>query len=262
MAPSRRIPARRSQAYARWVPPSVAAGRVLKAEALRAERRIDGAAMQAQVVPPESLESQLVENIRSGRFAAGVSARQLEAIVRDAAREGREDGYREGFARGEQEGLAQGREDGIAAGRAFIEDAADRVARLIAALQQPFAHQQESLREALLQLVARIARSVVRAELRLQPGTIRGVVAEALAALPVGAANVRVLVAPRDVELLHDFGASARDCALEADEALEPGDCRIQARESVVDYTVSGRLDELLSQLLGPQSPASMQDPP
>lgn len=258
MAVSRRIPARRSQAYARWSLPSVGNGggaRVLKAEAQRAERRIDAADVQASPVERESLESQLVENIRAGRFAAGVSARQLEAIVRDAAREGREDGYREGFARGEQEGLAQGRAEGIATGRAIIEDAASRLAGLLAALQQPLAGQEEALEQAMLELATRIARGVVRTELALQPESIRAVVSEALAALPVGAANVRVRVSPQDIALLQEFGAPDSAWTLQADAGLEPGDCRIEARESVVDYAVSARFEEHLRQLFGAHAP-------
>jgi flagellar assembly protein FliH len=257
VARSRRIPARRSQAYARWSLPPVGNGgtRVLKAEAPRATRRSAEAAAQAEVVPRESLEAQLVDNIRAGRFAAGISAGQLESIVRDAAREGREEGYREGFARGEREGLEQGRAEGIAAGRLIIEDAAARLARLLAALQQPLAGQQQELADAMLELVTRIARGVIRTELALQPDSIRGVVREALAALPVGAADVRVRVAPQDLALLGEFGAPGQGWSLEADPALESGDCRIESRESVVDYAVSGRFEQLVAQLLGAHAP-------
>jgi flagellar assembly protein FliH len=262
MTGSRRIPARRSQAFARWDLPSVGTGRVVKAEAARGERRIDAATAQAQAqpMPKESLESQLVDNIRNGRFATGVSARQLETIVRDAAREGREDGYREGFARGEQEGLVQGRAEGVAAGRAFIEDAAARLAGMIDGMQQPIAAQDAALRAAMVELVTRIARAVIRAELRLQPENIRVVVEQALAALPLGAAAVRVFVAPSDVELLADLGGAARTWTVLPDAALEPGDCRVEARESVVDYAVSARFAELLAQLLGPPTRESGQE--
>ena len=97
----RRIPAQRSLAYTRWSLPAVGQGPVLKAEAARSER--PAPAPLAEPWRRESLEEQLVANIRSGRFAAGISASELEAIVRDAAEEGREDGYAEGFAKGLQE---------------------------------------------------------------------------------------------------------------------------------------------------------------
>jgi flagellar assembly protein FliH len=224
---------------------------VLKAEAVRAQRRGDGEDAMAELAPRESLEQQLIENIRTGRFATGVSAAQVEGIVRDAAREGREEGFAQGFATGEQDGFARGHAEGLAVGRGLIDDAAARLGSLLAALQQPLATQQEELREAMLVLASRIATAVVRTELRLQPETIRAVVTEALAALPLGAANIRVAVSPADLELLRNLPETPREWNLHGDPALRPGDCRVASSESVVEYAVSARLDELLAQLLG-----------
>jgi flagellar assembly protein FliH len=252
---SRRIPVQRTQAFARWSLPVVGADQVLKAEAVRATRNAPQAEATAQPAPRESLERQLVANIRAGHYAPGISASQVEAIVHDAAREGREEGFAAGFAKGEQDGFARGREDGLAAGRGLIEDAAGRLAAMLHALQQPLENQQEELREALLALIGRIAGAVIRAELRLQPETIRMVVTEALAAMPLGAANIRVRVSPADLELLHTLPETPREWPLVADPALGRGDCRIEASESVVDYTVSARLEELLAQLLGGAMP-------
>ncbi|MBK6286108.1 MAG: flagellar assembly protein FliH [Gammaproteobacteria bacterium] len=243
----RRIPAQRSLAYTRWSLPAVGQGPVLKAEAARSER--PAPAPLAEPWRRESLEEQLVANIRSGRFAAGISASELEAIVRDAAEEGREDGYAEGFAKGLQEGHVQGRADGLAAGRGIIEDAATRFATLIDGIQNPLQHQTEKLRAAMLSLATRVARAVIRSELRTQPQSIERVVAEALAALPLGARNVRVFVCAADRELLGQFGGEARNWPLDVDDSLEPGDCRVEARDSVIDYSVSARLDAMLAQL-------------
>lgn len=248
---ARRIPAGRSQDFEPWSLPAVARGQVLKAENVRARKRVSPAE-PPPAAPRQSFEQQLAENIRAGRFATGVSASQLEAIVRDAAREGRADGYAEGFARGEEEGRAQGLEEGLAAGRAIIEDQAARLGALVAALQQPIAGQQQELREAMLAMVTRIARAVVRAELRLQPESIRAVVGESLAALPLGSSAVRVMVAPADAALLEGLEGHGRDWRVEPDPALRPGDCRVEAEQSVIEYSVSSRFDELLGQLLGP----------
>lgn len=252
---SRRIPAQRTQAFARWSLPSVGADQVLKAEAVRATRNAPQSDTAARAVTHESLERQLVANVRAGHYAPGISAAQVEAIVHDAAREGREQGFADGFTKGEQEGFARGRDDGLAAGRGLIEDAAGRLAAMLHALQQPLDTQQDELREALLALVGRIAAAVIRAELRLQPETIRSVVSETLAAMPLGAANIRVRVSPADLELLRTLPETPRDWPLVADPALGRGDCRVEASESLVDYTVSARLEELLAQLHGGRAP-------
>jgi flagellar assembly protein FliH len=247
----RRIPAGAGQDFERWAPPSVARGQVLKAEAARAGRRSGAEAGAARKVETESFEQQVEANIRAGRYAAGVSASQLESIVRGALREGRAEGYAEGLAKGEREGHAQGLEAGLAAGRAIIEDQARRFASLVDSLQQPLASQQEELQQAMLGLIERIARAVVRSELAIRPESILAVVSEALAALPLGAAAVRVFVAPADLAIVRESIGPGRDVAIEADPAMSPGDCRIETRESVVQYAVSDRLGQMLGQLLG-----------
>ena len=122
---------------------------------------------------------------------------------------------------------------------------------MIAALQQPIEGQQAELREAMLEIATRVAEGVVRSELRLQPDSIRAVIDEALAALPLGASDIRVIVCPADAELVMAGPRPAAQWTVESDPALAPGDCRIETRDSVVHYAVSDRLGQMLSQLLG-----------
>jgi len=252
MSQQRRIPAGSSQAYSAWTLPAVATDQVVKAENARpAERRGAPDAAQAERVRGESLEKELIANIKAGRFAQGVSARDLEAIVLDAAREGRQQGYDEGYAQGQQQGFADGRSEGLAAGRRYLEEAAGRFAGLLETLHRPLAGQEEALRAVLLETVSQIARAVIRAELVLQPESIVRVVEEALAALPLGARHVRVCVSPGDRELLEDFGAGDAVPTLLVDPALGPGDCRVESAESLVDFTVSARFAAIIGQFLG-----------
>ena len=64
----------------------------------------------------------------------------------------------------------------------------------------------------MLRLVERIARAVVRSELAIRPESILAVVREALAALPLGAAAIRVFVAPSDLAIVQ----AVRDARREA----------------------------------------------
>jgi flagellar assembly protein FliH len=250
----RRIPASRLDSVEAWSLPSVAQGQVLKAESSRSGERMRSTSARAEAVPRPSLEQEVTANIRAGRYAAGVSAGQLESIVLEAAREGRGEGYAEGLESGRAEGFARGREEGLAAARRIIEDQAARLAALVEALQQPIAGQQEQLREAMLEIATRVAEGVVRTELRLQPDSILAVVDEALAALPAGASAIRVLLCPSDVELVLPSRSPDANWAVEADPALRPGDLRVETRESVVEYAVSDRLSQMLGQLLGAEA--------
>jgi flagellar assembly protein FliH len=247
----RRIPASRLDSVEAWSLPSVSQGQVLKAESSRAPDRARTPGARAEPVPRPSLEQQVTANIRAGRYAAGVSASQLEAIVLDAAREGRGEGYAEGLEKGRAEGFAQGREEGLAAARRIIEDQAARLASLVEALQHPIAGQQEQLRDAILEIATRVAEGVVRTELSLQPESIRHVVDEALSALPAGASDIRVFLCPADAEFVLPSRPVDARWAVETDPALRPGDLRIQSRESSIDYAVSDRLGQMLGQLLG-----------
>lgn len=256
---SRRIPAAALEAFSSWSLPAVAQGQVLKAESSRAADRSRTTTARVEPVPKPSLEQQVTANIRAGRYAAGVSAAQLEGIVLDAAREGRAEGYAEGLAAGRAEGFAKGREEGLAAARRIIEDQASRLAMLLDALQQPIAGQQAELREAMLEIATRVAESVVRAELRLQPETILAVIDEALGALPTGAESVRVVLSPADAELVNAARTPEAGWSVETDAALRPGDLRILSRESVVEYAVSDRLSQMLAQLLGAEAARGRQ---
>lgn len=246
----RRIPASASAPYAAWTLPAVTEGVVVKADSAGA-RRIGSGAAPVEAVPGQSFERELEENIRAGRYARGVSARELEAIVRHAAEEGRREGHDEGYARGHEEGYAAGHAEGLAAGRKYLEEAAGRFAGLLEGLHAPLLGQEEALREALLEVTAQIARAVVRAELAIRPESVAHVIEEALAALPLGARNVRVYVSPADRVLLEDFGAGEAVPALRVDESLAPGDCRVESAESLVDFRRSARLAAILEQFLG-----------
>jgi len=248
----RRIPAQNCGSYAAWDLPAVAEGVVVRAESAGAGgRRGDTGMAQAEAVRGESFARELEENIRAGRYARGVSARELETIVRDAAEEGRREGHDEGYARGQREGYEAGHAEGLAAGRKYLEEAAGRFAGLLEMLHQPLLGQEQALREAMLEVTAQIARAVIRAELAIQPQSVAHVIEEALAALPLGARNVRVYVSPADRVLLEDFGAGEAVPALLVDAALAPGDCRVEAAESLVDFRQSARLAAILEQFLG-----------
>lgn len=252
MSRQRRIPAGHGTPYVAWALPNVAGAAVVRAESVRGrQRRIPAAAAGGAPFAGEGLERELAGSVRAGVFSPGVSAHELETIVASAVEEGR----REGFVAGHEEGYAAGeragREAGLAGGRRYLQDAAGRFASLLEALQAPLLGQDQALREALLAAVVQIARAVLRVETRLQPGHIATVVEEALAALPVGARNVRVFVSAADRALLEDFGGGEAVPALLIDPALGPGDCRVETDDSLVDFTQSARFDEIIGQFLG-----------
>lgn len=231
--------------------PQVRGAAVIRAESVRGRRRTTVEGFANAVAAAQSLERQLADNLRAGGFSPGVSARELEVIVTQAIEEGRREGFASGHAEGHAAGERAGREEGLAASRADLVQAAGRLARMLEALHAPLQEQQDALREALLEAVARIARAVLRTETLAQPERIVQVIDEALAALPVGARNIRVFVSQTDRELLERFGEGDAFATLLVDATLGPGDCRVETDDSLVDFTQSQRFAAIIEQFLG-----------
>jgi len=259
---SRRIPAGSSSEFKRWNPPSVAEGVVVKAETVRRELpRVDENAEKTTSWSAQSMEQQVVDNIKAGRYAAGVSARDLEKIVLDAVREGHKDGFAEGLLQGKEQGYAEGRAKGEAEGHRHVEQQAQRLARLVDALHNPLREQEQALRGAMLDAIVHIARSVVRAELTINPQSIASVVSEAIGSLPLGAANVQVFVCESDRDVMVDSGLSEGQVTLCVDATLEPGDCRVASRDSLVEFTLAGRFEAMVAQLIGYSTQPAQAEP-
>lgn len=104
---------------------------------------------------------------------------------------------------------------------------------LLAALEERFA-------ESLATLAHALARQVLGADPRLRPETLRALVADALAALPEGAAGTLHL-SPQDVSAL----APPPGWQLRPDPALSPGTVRAEAGPALARAGLALRLDAL-----------------
>ena len=128
-----------------------------------------------------------VEGMLLGDFSDGASmptARQVEALHRQA--------YSEGFE--------AGRADGYAAGE---HNAADEIGQRVAALngilgdlRAPLAELDSQLVESVADLAILIAKLLVRRELKTEPGEVVGVVRETIRHLPVASRGLRLRLNP------------------------------------------------------------------
>ena len=185
-----------------------------------------------------------------------------EEMLGDAYVEAKNKGHQEGFAEGKKEGLAQGLQEGIAQGtqqglqktQVQLDAKLAEVSALMANLTQAINEQDYSLEQALLGLAKSIAKTIIGRELSIDNRNIVALVREALAAMPPSRDNVRVFVNPEDVATLEDAKARNGDLwkAL-PDESLARGGCRIETEQSLVDFTVEKRFQDLLEQILTKQ---------
>ncbi|MEW6444898.1 MAG: flagellar assembly protein FliH [Pseudomonadota bacterium] len=164
------------------------------------------------------------------------TAEEIEAIQREAWREGYE----------------AGRAEGMEAGRAEIDALASRWQAMIASLAQPFDAADGDLESALLELSLALARQLVRRELKTQPDEIVPVVRDALAALPVSAEGIVVRLHPEDAALVQSaLHPEASGWRVEEDGAIGRGGCLVVSNHSRVDATLERRIAQMMADVLG-----------
>ncbi|MBJ6137408.1 flagellar assembly protein FliH [Marinobacter litoralis] len=189
-----------------------------------------------------------------------------EAARQDGYQEGREAGYQEGFAQGRADGHQEGRAAGEAEGReqgqqqaaeAVQQENASRMERLdqvLGELLAPISRHEEELESALVNLTTVLARAVVFRELSIDTSQIRDVVRKALKSLPSTTDNVRVFIHPDDFEPVSEVAErlEAKPSIIQ-DDSLMPGGCRVETRNSLVDYTVEKRFQRAVQNMLEEQ---------
>jgi len=189
---------------------------------------------------------------------------QLQAALAEGFQEGLSKGYEEGHASGLSSGQAdarqaaqqQGHADGYAAGRgealSRIEGPLRTAEALTQHLQQVQHDYQAALRREMVELVERVARQVIRAELTLHPTQLLALVDETLAAMPPARDGVEVFLNPQDLERLIELAPERlKPWRLHPDATLEGGECRVVAGGREADAGCRQRLAACMEQVSG-----------
>jgi len=198
----------------------------------------------------------------SGSTSPAASSASAEAdwqgAMADGFRQGQQDGYdvgveqgrSEGFDAGHAEGLARGIEEGRQQALAELEAMAKPVDAMLRGLKKLKTEYKNAQRKEVVDLVGKIARQVIRAELALQPVQMLALVDEALSAMPPTRDEVEVMLNPEEMKRIQELDPKrARKWNLMADPALEPGECRVRAGDHEVDAGCQGRLAACMEQV-------------
>ncbi|SOB74814.1 flagellar assembly protein FliH [Marinobacter sp. LV10R510-11A] len=208
-------------------------------------------------------------------LTAGDIAEIREAAREDGLNEGREQGMQEGRSEGYEQGHKEGLEAGLAEGRergqsegydetqTEVTASLERLEQLLGELLFPIRQHQDELETSLLNLTMVLARAVVYRELTIDSSQIRQVVRRAVEALPSTAENVRIYVHPDDYSAVRDVAErfEATASVVEDDKVL-PGGCRVQTRNSLVDFTVEKRFQRAVQSMLEQQIDDNENDEP
>jgi len=173
-------------------------------------------------------------------------------------RQGQQDGYdagfeaarAEGYAAGQAEGLQRGLEEGRAQALAGLDQIGKPVDAALKALKKLKSDFKAAQRKEVVDLVGKIARQVIRAELALQPTQLLALVDEALAAMPPARDAIEVLMNPEELKRVCELDPKrAKKWNLLADPSLEPGEIRVKAGDHEVDAGCQGRLAACMDQV-------------
>lgn len=186
------------------------------------------------------------------------SPAQLQAALAEGFQEGLSKGYEEGYASGLQAGSeeaqAQGREQGLAQGRREVTERFEHLAAPVDALFSELKALQTELqaaaRKEVVELVEKVARQVIRAELTLQPSQLLALVDETLASMPIARDGVEVFLNPEDLRRISELAPErAQAWSLLPDPKLESGECRLHAGGREADAGCRQRLAACMEQV-------------
>lgn len=151
-----------------------------------------------------------------------------------------DDGYREGV----EQGVLEGRQQGLDALRAEYAGIALTLDAMHSAFGKMQAEYLAARRTELVDIVARVAKQVIRCELTLQPSQMVVLIEETLASMPAASGEPEVHLNPAECARLAGLlPERARAWGLVADAQLEAGECLVRRGTHEADAGCQHRLD-------------------
>jgi len=197
---------------------------------------------------------------------------QYRDAVADGFQQGLDKGYQEGHEsglnqgraagheQGHQEGLEAGREEGRREVLAAFEGLAAPLEAVLAQVHQLQDDYHSALRKEVVDLVAKVARQVIRCELALQPTQLLSLVDETLAVMPPSPEGIEIYLHPEECQRIRELAPErVSEWTLIPDARLEHGECRVKAGDREADAGCHQRLnacmDQVRAQLIDGEAP-------
>ncbi|ELR67065.1 Flagellar assembly protein FliH [Photobacterium marinum] len=176
----------------------------------------------------------------------------------DGQQKGFEQGYQEGLAQGqqagEQQGLDQGRQQGVREGLSQVQQqmgsTVTSVDNLMQQIQQVFHQHVRQQSEMICDLVQKVSRQVIRAELTLVPSQMVNLIEETLAQMPEHKPELEVYLNPQDCQRLVDLvPEQVSSWNLKPDDSLAIGSCRVVTSDSEAFADSEERLEACMESI-------------
>ena len=197
------------------------------------------------VSPPTMAE---IEDIRAQAEEEGFAEGKQQGYE-----QGLEKGRLEGLEQGHTEGLAQGHEQGLETGLAQAKVLLSRFEALLTQFEKPLQLLDGDIELSLLNLSMTLAKSVIGHELKTHPEQVLSALRLGIESLPIKEQAVTIRLHPDDVILVEQLYSTAQltrsKWELEVDPTLSAGDCILSSHRSLVDLTLSSRIDTVFESL-------------
>jgi len=121
-------------------------------------------------------------------------------------------------------------------------------------LTQPFDDQNHELVEYIATLAGKIAKSLVRRELRTEPETIIALVRDTVSALNTSHQEIEVHLHPENARIIREListDSQEQNWIIVDDLLVGRTDCRVISNDSIVDADLQTRIDLIITQFLG-----------
>lgn len=174
------------------------------------------------------------EHRQSDPFAGPMTASKAQAIQEQAY----------------QEGLELGRQAGLQQAEAEVNQLKAQMNHLMGQMVHPLQQQQAELEQALVHLSAGMAKALIKTLPQVDEQVMLGIARQALAELPDGHDNIRIMVHPSDADVLVDAARSQGESwQIVADPSMVSGGCVIRSEHSFVDFTLETRFQLMLEEM-------------
>ncbi|WP_447894836.1 flagellar assembly protein FliH [Vreelandella sp. GE22] len=188
---------------------------------------------------------------------------EREAVYERVRREAEQQGYQDGLAQGHQEGFEQGLSEGRAEAQKTLDEQIHQAIKPLENLAKQFADALEriddTIADDLVELAMMTGRQLALDALAEQPEQILQLVRELLHTEPPLTGQQRLWLNPDDHALVEErlgVELSAAGWALQPDDQLARGGCRVTSAQGELDATFESRWQAITSQMRRRNKPA------
>jgi flagellar assembly protein FliH len=185
-------------------------------------------ASQDQVSLPAESDPEIVTAVINEDTAI-LEERSTREIVAEQIASGYAEGFEQGLSQGREKGYAEGFAAGTHAGKKSLAAEARRLKKIVARLGAPIPALEPVVEESVVALALEVARCVIGSEIARSRDYLVHLIREAIAKIPIGTGDLRVVLNPADVELVRTLAPEIENgsACLVSDASIESGGCLV-----------------------------------